>query len=132
MSDEVVADTLALVPDGMQPHMAELRAATPGPLRLCATVQELVCESAERIYAVALIPSTGFLPEEWWTTWGCLNDMEPRPSVLIYALRSDFEMWTSVLESGGFDVIVAPFTAEKLRKAIASAVAEFSRRNRKA
>lgn len=131
MSGDAAAVTLALVPRGMQPYMGELEAATPGSLRRCATVQELVDESAESLYAVALIPSAGFSPEEWWSLWGYLHTMEPRPSILVYALRSDFEMWTAVLEAGGFDVVVAPFTAEKLRKAIASASAEFLRRHGK-
>jgi hypothetical protein len=127
MSDDAVANTMALVPHRMQAYMEELEVAAPGYLRCFTSVEELVHDSTEKLYAVALIPATGFSPEEWWSIWGFLNDMEPRPSILVYALRSDFEMWSSVLDSGGFDVIVAPFTAMKLRMAITSAAAEFLR-----
>jgi len=39
-------------------------------------------------------------------------------------------MWTSVLDAGGFDVIVAPFTKEKLRAAISAAIGDFYGRHK--
>lgn len=132
MSDDAAANTLALIPHGMQVYMEELEAAAPGSLKQYATVENLVHhsggEAGEPLYSVALIPAAGLSPEEWWTLWGFLQNMDPRPSILVYALRSDFGMWSSVLDSGGFDVILAPFTANKLRHAIFSASAEFHRR----
>jgi FixJ family two-component response regulator len=128
MNDDATVDTLALIPCQMQALMEELQGATAGNLRRCATVADFVDDSTERAYGVALIPVSGFSTQEWWTIWGFLNTMDPRPSILVYTIRSDFEMWSSVLDSGGFDVIVAPFTAEKLRRAIASAYAEFVER----
>jgi DNA-binding NtrC family response regulator len=55
--------------------------------------------------------------------------MEPRPSILVYAEKSDFSMWAGALDAGAFDLIVAPFTVEKLREAILSAGADFAQRS---
>ena len=128
MGCDAEVEVLALVPRPMQGYMEELEAASPGTLKRVASIEELAHSAVEKVYAVTLIPATGFSSEEWWSLWGCINGMEPRPSLLVYALRSDFEMWTSVLDSGGYDVIVAPFTAEKLRRAIQAAAAEFVRK----
>ena len=118
---------LALVPPRMQDYLSELEAADEGNLRRASSIAEFISASAEQSFAVTLIPATGFASEEWWSIWGCLNTMELRPSILVYALQSDFEMWSSVLNSGGYDVIVAPFTAIKLRDAIRDAVLHFKR-----
>ena len=128
MGCDAEVEVLALDPRPMQGYMEELEVASPGNLRSVASIEELALASVEKLYAVTLIPATGFSSEEWWSLWGCINGMEPRPSLLVYALRSDFEMWSSVLDSGGYDVIVAPFTAEKLRRAIQAAAAEFVRK----
>jgi FixJ family two-component response regulator len=130
MSDGYLVDILALVPMNMQSYMGELAAAVPGHVKRFISVEEMVHDFDEAFYAVALIPATGFSPEEWWAIWGFLNDMDPRPNIIVYALRSDFEMWTSVLEAGCFDLIVAPFTVDKLRRVIESAFAEFARREK--
>jgi FixJ family two-component response regulator len=131
MRNGAVVDILALIPASMQAHMEELKTAAHGRLKRFVSIEEMVHDSADNGYVVALIPATGFSVEEWWTIWGFLNDMDPRPCILVYALRSDFEMWSSVLDAGAFDLIVAPFTPEKLRRAILSASDEFARRNEK-
>lgn len=130
MTNRAAVPTLALVPPGMQTLMEELQLAVPTGLKKCATVEEIVHGKPESFYAVALIPSGSLPPEQWWNLWGYLQAMEPRPSVLVYAIRSDFEMWTSVLDAGGFDVIVAPFTKEKLRAAISAAIGDFYGRHK--
>jgi DNA-binding NtrC family response regulator len=120
---------LALVPARMHDYLNELEAATEGTVRRATTIAELISASGEESFAVTLIPATGFASEEWWSIWGCLNTMEPPPSILVYALQSDFEMWSSVLNAGGYDVIVAPFTTAKLRDAIREAVLHFNRQD---
>lgn len=130
MRNGASVDILALVPTSMRVYMGELAAAVHGHLKRFTFIEEMVHDSSENIYTVALIPATGFSPEDWWTIWGFLNDMDPRPCILVYALRSDFGLWSSVLDAGAFDLIVAPFTEEKLRRAILSASEEFARRSK--
>ena len=127
MSDTAGLAILAYVPHPMKAHMEALEAAAPGDLRQVFTIEEFVRASSGKSYGVALIPAGGFTSEQWWQIWGSVNGMEPRPSLLVYAMRSDFQMWSSVLEAGGYDVIVAPFTETKLRHALQSAADEYTR-----
>ncbi len=39
-------------------------------------------------------------------------------TALVYARVATFQLWSGVLESGGYDVIVEPLTDEKLRQAL--------------
>jgi DNA-binding NtrC family response regulator len=128
MSEESALNVLALVPYGMQDSMRNLQKAVTGSLTTCASAEELSQKAIEKTFAVAFIPAGSLAPQEWWSLWGLVSSMEPQPSILVYAPQSDFPMWAGVLDSGGFDVVVAPFTVEKLREAIASAAADFARR----
>lgn len=128
MTDRAVTATLALIPFQMEPFLQELKGVAFKGIKRCTSIDEIVHGAAEQAYAVVLIPASGISPEQWWSFWGFLQAMEPPPSILVYALRSDFEMWSSVLDAGGFDVIVAPFTADKLRSAISAAFADFCSR----
>lgn len=128
MSNDAEGLILALVPPAMMLHLKALAAAAPLQLTQIGSIEELAQLAPEATYEVVLIPASGFTSEQWWPLWGSISSMEPRPSILVYALHSDFEMWSSVLEAGGYDVIVAPFTEEKLRAALRSAAGEFARR----
>jgi CheY-like chemotaxis protein len=80
------------------------------------------------IYQVALLPAA--LPDmDWWTVWGELALLNPRPAILVYARTATFELWAGVLEAGGYDVIVEPFTDEKLRQALLRAADSFEQRD---
>jgi FixJ family two-component response regulator len=127
MTENSIGDVLALIPYDMQPSMRHLANAVVGVLTICDNADDFAQHSRQKIYAVALIPAS--LPtQEWWTLWGLLSTMEPQPSILVYTLSSDFPMWSAVLEAGGFDVLVAPFTEVNLRTAVESATNYFYRR----
>lgn len=126
MGDVAEGAILALVPHRMKFYLEALEAAAPCSLKQVSSIEEFVHISGEQSYEVILIPARGFTSEQWWSLWGSVNSMEPHPSILVYAIRSDFEMWSSVLEAGGYDVIVAPFTETKLRFALQSAAQEFA------
>jgi DNA-binding NtrC family response regulator len=127
MNGNVLTSVLALIPYEMQSRMGDLELAVSGELTTCAHIDEFTRYLSDGRYSVVLVP--GALPaHEWWHVWGLLTTIDPQPSILVYALNSDFHMWSGVLEVGGFDVIVAPFTAAKLRVAITSAAEFFVRR----
>jgi hypothetical protein len=44
--------------------------------------------------------------------------LSPKPAILVYAQTATFQLWSGVLEAGGYDVIVEPLTDEKLKDAI--------------
>jgi FixJ family two-component response regulator len=127
MTANALVNVLALIPFGMQSRMRELEHAVSGELTTCVHTDDFMQSSRERSFSVALVPDS--LPtHEWWTVWGQLAIVDPRPSILVYALSSDFPMWSGVLETGGFDVIVAPFSQAKLRNAITLAAEYFEQR----
>jgi hypothetical protein len=47
---------------------------------------------------------------------------------LVYAQSANFQLWSGVLESGGYDVIVAPFTDREIQGAVLRAAASFEER----
>ena len=127
MIESSTGDVLALIPYDMQRDMRHLVNAVAGVLTICGNADDFAQHSRQKTYAVALIPAS--LPtHEWWTLWGLLSTMEPQPSILVYTLSSDFPMWSAVLEAGGFDVLVAPFTEVNLRTAVESATNYFYQR----
>jgi hypothetical protein len=78
-------------------------------------------------YHVALLPAA--LPDaDWWALWGTIALLNPRPALLVYAQSANFQLWSGVLESGGYDVIVAPFTDREIQGAVLRAAASFEER----
>src|ERR1700753_495419 len=109
MTQEPMLRILALVPYGMQDAIRGLDEAAAGSVTVCAGTDELAEKSLEDTFAVALVPATGLPAAEWWSLLGLVTSMEPRPSILVYAVKSDFSMWAGALDAGVFDLIVAPF-----------------------
>jgi DNA-binding NtrC family response regulator len=76
------------------------------------------------VYQVALLPAS--LPDmDWWTIWGDIALLDYRPAILVYAHTASFQLWSGVLEAGGYDVIVEPFTLEELKEAVLRAAKSF-------
>jgi DNA-binding NtrC family response regulator len=79
-------------------------------------------------YQVALLPAV--LPGSgWWALWGEIVLLNPMPEILVYAQAASFELWSGVLEMGGYDVIVEPFTDDQLQHAVTRAAASFAERH---
>ena len=90
-----------------------------------AEVSHLVLNRAR--YQVALLPAV--LPDNgWWSLWGEITLLNPRPEVLVYAHRASFQLWSGVLEMGGYDLIVEPFTDDELQQAVTRAARSFAER----
>jgi hypothetical protein len=62
---------------------------------------------------------------DWWSTWGELSLLIHAPTILVYAHSANFHLWSGVLEAGGYDMIVEPYTHEKLKQAVMRAAARF-------
>jgi DNA-binding NtrC family response regulator len=78
-------------------------------------------------YQVALLPAA--LPDNgWWSLWGEIAVLNPRPEILVYAQSASFRLWSGVLEMGGYDVIVEPFTDDELQQAVTRAAQSFTER----
>ena len=82
-------------------------------------------------YQVALIPA--MLPDlGWWSLWSEIVLLDPRPEIVVYAQHASFTLWSGVLEMGGYDVIVEPFTGNDLQGAVLRAAHSFVEGRRKA
>jgi DNA-binding NtrC family response regulator len=78
-------------------------------------------------YQVAILPAA--LPDaDWWALWGSISLLNPRPALLVYAHTANFQLWSGVLEAGGYDVIVEPFTDREIQGAVLRAAANFEER----
>ena len=120
---------LALLPAEMQNRVRRQLA----PLQVTVDFVEDASEIAERalsngFYQVTLIPAV--LPEEgWWSLWREIALLDPRPEVVVYAQAAGFNLWSGVLEMGGHDVIVEPFTDKELQGAVMRAAQSFAERH---
>jgi hypothetical protein len=76
------------------------------------------------IFQVAILPAT-FSDIAWWNLWGVLGLLNRRPAILVYAREATFQLWSGVLESGGYDLIVEPFSDVEIRSAVLQAAQNF-------
>ena len=82
---------------------------------------------SHRSYHVALLPAA--LPDNgWWALWGEMALLNPRPEILVYAETASFQLWSGVLEIGGYDVIIEPLTDDELQRAVMRAARSFRER----
>jgi hypothetical protein len=116
------ARVLAVLPEQMQPAL--LRQLAPLNLTVvCATraleIARLISQGA--VFHVAILPAASS-HAEWWAVWGELCLIDPRPEILVYAQAASFQLWTGVLDMGGFDVIVHPFSDLEIQRAVLRAI----------
>src|SRR5690349_248844 len=71
----------------------------------------------DEVFQVALLPAS-LSDNDWWELWGALSLFNPRPAILVYAREATFLLWSGVIELGGHDVIVEPFSDEELQSAV--------------
>jgi DNA-binding NtrC family response regulator len=119
---------LAVIPEKMQPVLLKQLA----PLRVTVVCAERALEIARLIsqgtvFQVALLPAAAS-HAEWWALWGELCLVDPRPEILVYAEANTFQLWTGVLDMGGFDVIVFPSSDLEIQTAVLRAVQCFQSR----
>ena len=119
---------LALVPAEMQARIVNALAPLGARIDFISTAAEvshLVLSSTS--YHVALLPAA-LSDNGWWTLWGEIALLHPRPAILVYAQNASFELWSGVLEIGGHDVIAESFSGQELRRAVSRAASSFAER----
>jgi DNA-binding NtrC family response regulator len=119
---------LALVPVEMQGRIRRQLASLGVVIDFVSEAVEVSqLALSQRPYHVALLPAV--LPDNgWWSLWGEITLLNPRPEILVYAQKATFQLWSGVLEIGGYDVIVEPFTEEELQRAVTRAAHSFEER----
>jgi len=104
----------------LQPLNAELVFADPS-----GHPEEGIKE--DDIFQVAILPAT-LTDTAWWKLWGVLGVLNERPAILVYAREASFQLWSGVLESGGYDIIVEPFSDAEIHNAVRQAAENFEER----
>ena len=116
---------LALVPPGRRSEIARQLAPLQADVLFVGHPAEAEAAIHEDdAFQVGLLPAS-LSDTDWWELWGLLTSLNQRPALLVYARNASFELWSGVLDSGGFDVIVEPFSDEELRDAVLRAAKSF-------
>jgi hypothetical protein len=119
---------LAVIPPDRRAEIARQL----GPLKADLLFLERLAEAEvaireDDVFQVALLPAS-CSDTDWWQLWGVLALLNPRPAILVYAREATFLLWSGVLELGGYDVIVDPFSDETLQGAVLGAAKSFEER----
>ena len=119
---------LALAPVEVQAQIRRQLGAIGAAVDFIGNANDLHRLALSRVlYHVALLPAA--LPDTgWWALWGEITLLNPRPEILVYAHTASFELWSGVLELGGYDVLVEPFTDEEIQGAVLNAAQSFRER----
>jgi DNA-binding NtrC family response regulator len=119
---------LALIPIGMQGRIRRQLARSGVSIDFISKAAELShLALSQNSYQVALLPAA--LPDSgWWSLWGEITLLNPQPEILVYTHTASFQLWSGVLEMGGYDVIVEPFTDEEIQRAVLRAARSFRER----
>jgi PleD family two-component response regulator len=80
------------------------------------------------VFQVALLPAT-LSDTDWWGLWGVMGLLNRPPAILVYTREATFQLWSGVLESGGYDLLVEPFSDEELQGAVLRAAKSFHEKN---
>jgi DNA-binding NtrC family response regulator len=119
---------VALAPAEMHVRIRRLLASIGVDVDLIGHAVELSHLVRQKTYQVALVPAS-LADSGWWSLWGELSLLHPRPAVLVYAHTANFQLWSDVLEVGGYDLIPDPFTDEELQEAVLRAAKSFKERS---
>jgi hypothetical protein len=119
---------LAVVPPDRRAEIArQLAALKPDILFLERLTEAQFAIRDDDVFQVALLPAS-LCDTDWWELWGVLALLNPRPAILVYAREVTFLLWSGVLELGGYDVIVDPFSDEALQNVVLGAAKSFEER----
>lgn len=119
---------LAFVPANRRAEIARQLAPFKAELLFVGrSAEAAVTIREDDVFQVALLPA-GFSDNDWWELWGVLALLNPRPAILVYAREANFLLWSGVLELGGYDVLVEPFSDEELQVAVLRAAKSLEER----
>jgi DNA-binding NtrC family response regulator len=120
---------LAVIPPSRRGELSrQLAALNANVLFVARSAEAATVIRNGDVFQVALLPAS-LSDTDWWELWGVLALMNPRPAMLVYAREASFQLWSGVLELGGYDVIVEPFSDEELLDVVLRAARSFEERN---
>jgi PleD family two-component response regulator len=129
MQDAKLRILAVVPPDRRDEIVRQLAPFTAEFLFLQRSDEAAVLIHEDEVFQVALLPAS-LSDNEWWELWGTLPLLNPRPAILVYAREATFLLWSGVIELGGHDVIVEPFSDEELQSAVLRAAKSFEEGSR--
>ena len=119
---------VAVVPSDRRAKIARQLAPLKADLLFLGRLAEAeVAIREDDVFQVALLPAS-LCDTDWWELWGVMALLNPPPAILVYAREVTFLLWSGVLELGGYDVIVDPFSDGTLHGAVLGAAKSFEER----
>src|SRR6201999_3991569 len=109
---------LAFVPPGRRAEFA--KRLSPSKARILFVADSAEAASAieeDDVFQVALLPGD-LSATNWWELWSVLTGWNRNPAILVYTHNPSFQMWSGVLDVGGHDVVVEPFSDKELEDAV--------------
>src|SRR5882762_4589992 len=85
---------LTVVPEEMQGEIRrQISAFGMSPVFVSRATELGHFVRSGEVYQIALLPAV--LPDmDWWTVWGELALLNPRPAILVYAHSASFQLWS--------------------------------------
>jgi DNA-binding response OmpR family regulator len=119
---------LAFVPPNRRAEFSERLAQSRANILFVGDSAEAAnAITEEDVFQVALLPGN-LSDTNWWELWGVLTRLLRSPAILVYTRDPSFQMWSGVLDIGGHDVVVEPFSGEDLQNAVLRAARSFEER----
>ena len=119
---------LAFVPPNRRAEFSERLAQSGADILFVGDSAEAANAIAEDdVFQVTLLPGN-LSDTNWWELWGVLTRLHPSPAILVYTHDPSFQVWSGVLDVGGHDVVVEPFSGEELQNAVLRAAKSFEER----
>ncbi len=116
---------LAVMPPDRRAEIARQLAPLKAELLFVSrSAEAAVAIREDEVFQVALLPAS-LCDTDWWELWGGLALLIQRPAILVYTSKVTFQLWSGVLDSGGYELIVEPFSDEELQGAVLRAAKSF-------
>jgi len=116
---------LAVMPPDRRAEIARQLAPLKAELLFVSrSAEAAVAIREDEVFQVALLP-VSLCDTDWWELWGGLALLIQRPAILVYTSKVTFQLWSGVLDSGGYELIVEPFSDEELQGAVLRAAKSF-------
>ena len=94
---------LAVVPSDRRTEIARQLAPIKAELLFVRrSAEAAVAIREEDVFQVALLPAS-VCDTDWWELWGVLALLNQGPAILVYTGKATFQLWSGVLDLGGYD-----------------------------
>jgi DNA-binding NtrC family response regulator len=122
---------LVMLADRSTPLLSQL-AGIPNNIRVVSSCEEAGKQLRDDP-AINLVLTDLILPDgTWFDVLNLAGECHPGAIVVVCTRVDDERLWTSVLEAGGFDVLVEPWERGEISRVVSAAIKASSQPSRRA